>query len=402
MLYTYFIEKLTGMQGLIINNIESNEKEVHIHCELERKPHKCPNCGCVTDCVHDYRVQVIKDISSFGKFVYIHLRKRRYRCKCGKRFAEDNKFLAKYQRYTTRFIIYIIELLRNTTSFTQIARENNTSVTKVMRIFDMIFYSLNELPRTVAIDEFKGNTGKEKYNCIITDPENRVVLDILPTRKMYDLVKYFKEFPKENRMKVELFVSDMWKTYFKVSETWLKNATQVVDKYHWIRQIIWAFERVRKEEQKKFPKSERKYFKHSRKLLLKRFDKLNDEQKQQVNIMLYKSANLNIAHWFKEDFLKILDCNDREEAKKRMSEWIDSALDSGIAHLEKCAKTMLNWLNGILNSFLTPVTNGFTEGCNNKIKVLKRNAYGYQNFNRFRNRILHMFSLQKQKQCLIG
>ena len=400
MLYTYFIEKLTGLQGLIINNIESNEKEVHIHCELERKPHKCPNCGCVTDCVHDYRVQVIKDIPGFGKFVYIHLRKRRYRCKCGKRFAEDNNFLAKYQRYTTRFIIYIIELLRNTTSFTQIARENNTSVTKVMRIFDMIFYSLNELPRTVAIDEFKGNTGGERYNCIITDPENRVVLDILPTRKMYDLIKYFKEFPKENRMEVELFVSDMWKTYFKVSETWLKNATQVVDKYHWIRQIIWAFERVRKEEQKKFPKSERKYFKHSRKLLLKRFDELNDEQKQQVNIMLYKSANLNIAHWFKEDFLKILDCNNREEAKKRMSEWIDSALDSGIEHLEKCAKTMLNWLNGILNSFLTPITNGFTEGCNNKIKVLKRNAYGYQNFNRFRNRILHMFSLQKQKQVI--
>ena len=66
-----------------------------------------------------------------------------------------------------------------------------------------------------------------------------------------------------------------------------------------------------------------------------------------------------------------------------MSEWIDSALDSGIEHLEKCAKTMLNWLNGILNSFLTPITNGFTEVCNNKIKVLKRNAYGYQNFNRF-------------------
>ena len=392
MLYTYSIEKLTGLQGIIINNIESNEKEVHIYYELERKPHKCPNCGCVTDCVHDYRVQVIKDIPCFGKFVYIHLRKRRYRCKCGKGLLKIIIFLLN-TKDIQQDLSYIIELLRNTTSFTQIARENNTSVTKVMCIFDMIFYSLNELP--VAIDEFKGNTGGEKYNCIITDPENRVVLDILPTRKMYDLIKYFKEFPKENRMEVELFVSDMWKIYFKVSETWLKNATQVVDKYHWIRQIIWAFERVRKEEQKKFPKSERKYFKHSRKLLLKRFDKLNDEQKQQVNIMLYKSANLNIAHWFKEDFLKMLDCNDREEAKKRMSEWIDSALDSGIAHLEKCAKTMLNWLNGTLNSFLTPITNGFTECCNNKIKVLKRNAYGYQNFNRFRNRILHMFSLQK-------
>ena len=44
------------------------------------------------------------------------------------------------------------------------------------------------------------------------------------------------------------------------------------------------------------------------------------------------------------------------------------------------------------NSFDTPYTNGFTEGCNNKIKVLKRNAFGYQNFTRFRKRILFMFT----------
>lgn len=55
---------------------------------------------------------------------------------------------------------------------------------------------------------------------------------------------------------------------------------------------------------------------------------------------------------------------------------------------------MTNWIIGILNSFSTLVTNGFTEGCNNKIKVLKRIAYRYQNFHRFRNRILHIFSFQ--------
>ena len=55
---------------------------------------------------------------------------------------------------------------------------------------------------------------------------------------------------------------------------------------------------------------------------------------------------------------------------------------------------MINRMTGILNSFSTSVTNGFTEGCNNKIKVLKRIAYGYQNFDRFRNRILHIFSYQ--------
>ena len=61
---------------------------------------------------------------------------------------------------------------------------------------------------------------------------------------------------------------------------------------------------------------------------------------------------------------------------------------------------MLNCLQGILNSFSSAITNSFTEGCNNKIKVLKRNAYGYRNFKRFCNRILHMFSHQMQKQAI--
>ena len=165
-----------------------------------------------------------------------------------------------------------------------------------------------------------------------------------------------------------------------------------MDKYHWIRQVIWAFENVRKEEQKKFSKTHRKYFKNSKKLLLKRFNKLENEQQQQVLVMLEASVNLSRSHWYKEKFLEILDCNDRETAKEKMQEWITNASNCGIPQFEKCADTMQNWLAGILNSFSSPYTNGFTEGCNNKIKVLKRNAYGYKNFRRFRNRILHIFS----------
>ena len=142
-----------------------------------------------------------------------------------------------------------------------------------------------------------------------------------------------------------------------------------------------------------------KYFKNSRKLLIKRFDYLFDEQKQQVNIMLYASPTLSSAHFYKEEFLKILDCKDRDSAKTTMSEWINSTLDCGIPQIQKCANTMINWISGILNSFSLPITNGFTEGCNNKIKVFKRNAYGYRNFSRFRNRILHIFSHQTQKQA---
>ena len=395
MLYKYFTEKIIGLQDLEIENVEKTHDSIHIYCHLNRKPHKCPCCGAHTSTIHDYRTQVIKDISIFGKLCFIHLKKRRYRCSCGKRFAEKNSFLPRYHRMTNRLSAYVIDKLRSEFSFSSVAREVNLSTSTVIRIFDLVSYPQGKLPVALSIDEFKGNTNEEKYQCILTDPVNKVVLDILPKRFENYLSKYFNSFSKEERNHVKYFVSDMWKPYANIASVWFKNATQIIDKYHWIRQVFWAFENVRKQEQKKFSKEYRKYFKNSRKLLLKRFNELNDEQKQQVNIMLYSSPTISTAHFYKEDFLKILDCKDRDSAKTAISDWINSALDCGIPQFEKCAKTMINWLSGILNSFSSNLTNGFTEGCNNKIKVLKRNAYGYRNFKRFRNRILHIFSSQK-------
>ena len=294
---------------------------------------------------------------------------------------------------TNRLSAFVIDKLRDERSFTSVAKEVNLSVTTVIRIFDTVSYPKAELTEAISIDEFKGNTWGEKYQCILTDPVNKRVLDILPERYKPYLTSYFKQYPKETRNRVTYFVSDMWRTYSDISDVWFKNATQVIDKYHWIRQAIWAFENVRKEEQKKLSPKLKKYFKRSKSLLIKRYDSLEEEQKQQVNVMLYYSVNISKAYFYKEEFLKILSTKDTESAKKSMSEWIQSAENCGIPQFEKCADTMRNWYTGIINSFSTSITNGFTEGCNNKIKVLKRNAYGYNNFKRFRNRILHIFSL---------
>ena len=77
-------------------------------------------------------------------------------------------------------------------------------------------------------------------------------------------------------MLYKYFVSDMWKPFANIGSVLFsvlsENAEQIVDKYHWICQLFWAFEGVRKEEQKKFSKSYYRYFKNSRKLLLKKFD----------------------------------------------------------------------------------------------------------------------------------
>ena len=394
MLYNYSISNLTGLQDLKIKNIDNLGNFLLINAEIERKPHTCPCCKTITDKVHDYRVQIIKDIPAFGKFIFISLRKRRYVCPhCGKRFYENVEFLPKYHRMTNRLSAFVLHLLEDVRSFSSVAREVNLSVSTVIRIFDIVGYSHPQSPPEVlAIDEFKGNTGDEKYQCISTDPKTGIVLDILPNRTTECLIKYFKQWDLDKRKAVRYFVSDMWQPYTDLATALFKNSILIIDKYHFIRQMIWAFEAVRKSEQKKYGKKNRLCFKNSKRILTKRAKKLKDYQKDRVNAILYISDNLRTAYELKEMFYEIVDTEDRKQARDLMLEWIYAAQSSGLSEYVKCSNTMINWQYGILNSFDYSYTNGFTEGCNNKIKVLKRNAYGYRNFRRFRNRILHIFN----------
>jgi transposase len=394
MLYTNYTEKLLGIQGIEIKNITKNEGSTEISIEQKRKMCVCPVCGLHTDKIHDYRKQRVKDLPSFGNNVILILRKRRYVCSCGKRFFEPNDFLPKYQRRTQRTILEIINRLRDVRSYSTVATEFNISSSTVIRLFKNIQYPRPEkLPEVIGIDEFKGNSGGEKFHAILTDISEKKVVDILKTRHQHNLCDYFKQF---ERSEVKYFVSDMYKPYAEIAKTYFPKAIYVIDKYHWIRQLTWAFDAVRKEIQKQFSKQYRRYFKNSKGLLLNSGDELTDEQRRQVYIMLDISPTLSTAYFLKENVYKILKMTEPEKQKKALSYWIEEALDSDIPSFVKCAKTYLTWFTPITNSFFCPYTNGFTEGCNNKIKVLKRNAFGLHDFKRFRNRILFMFSANKK------
>ncbi len=399
MLYSYITKNLIGLQDILLKKVEQDETFIYIHVQMPRKAHTCPCCGKSTDKVHDYRKQYIKDIPAFGKLTYIVLNKRRYVCpSCKKRFYETVDFVPRKHQSTKRLNIYVIDKLSNEHSFTSVARETNLSVSTVIRRFDMVgFIQPKTLPEVLAIDEFKGNTGKEKYQCILTNPQTGEVLDILPERYSSYLSKYMRKYTREERKQVKYFISDMWNPYTNMATTYLPEAMQIIDKYLFIRQIIWAFEKVRKSEQKRYGKENRLLFKNSKRILTQRASKLNDDQKQRVNAILYISDALREAYILKELFYEVCDCSDRASAKTMMENWIYSAQRSNLSVYYDCANTLLNWQKGILNSFEVPYTNGFTEGCNNKIKVLKRNAYGYRNFERFRKRILHMFRYKSEK-----
>lgn len=394
MLNSNYNEKLLGLQGVSIKKCEKKDSFWEIELIQERKICVCPHCGRQTDRIHDYRMQRIKDLSSFGNRMILLLHKRRYACSCGKRFAEPNSFLSRYQRMTKRAIFSVLERLASHHSYTETASEADISPSTVIRFFRNIVYPKpSDLPEVIGIDEFKGNSGGERFHAILTDLEKRRVIDILKTRKEVDLCQYFKGY---DRSHVKYFVSDMYKPYAEIAETYFPNATYVIDRYHWIRQVLWAFEAVRKDVQKRFNKQHRIYFKHSKGILIKHEKDLTEEQRQRVYVMLDVAPNLSTAYFLKEQVYRILEEPEPEKQKKLLSEWIEEAEESQIPSFEKCAKTYRTWFKPIANSFFCPYTNGFTEGCNNKIKVLKRNAYGVHDFGRFRNRILHMFSRQKE------
>ncbi|TCT09385.1 transposase [Natranaerovirga pectinivora] len=384
------ISKLLKLKEVQVKNIDYGDHFIKFFLETKPKEHSCPCCGSKTSKIHDYRNQVIKDIPLQFQRTYFVLKKRRYVCSCGKRFYESYDFLPRYSRMTIRLVHFICKELTKTISITDIAHSANVSVSTILRILNVINYPTPSLPKVLCIDEFKGNAETGKYQCIIVDGKKNRVLDILPDRSQNHLIDYFKQVPRYDRHRVEFFVSDMWQPYVDIARNYFPNAKIIIDKYHFIRQVTWAIEKVRKRLQRSMPINLRKYYKRSRRLLLTRYYKLKDETKKTVDLMLQYNDDLRLAHRLKEWFYEICQSNKYSYQRTAFYDWIKNAEKSGIPEFEACANTYRHWAKEILNAFKYGYTNGPTEGFNNKIKVLKRISYGVRNFHRFRNRILHI------------
>lgn len=385
MLMTDYTAKLLNLEDVIITKVENISDQLHITIELPRRKHVCPCCGAETDRVHDYRMQTIKDVP-LARDTFLHLRKRRYRCACGKRFFENNTFLPRYYRVTSRLVAEIIFAFKKVVSAKEIGFRYNVSGATAMRYFNLFNKKLTKLPEVVSLDEFKGNSGGQKYNSIIVDPKDRKVLDILPNRYESDLVKYFSQFT--NKTEVKYFVCDMNPHFRQVAKICFPQATIIADKYHVIRQVYWAMEKVRKSEQGKLSARFRRYFKKSRNLLMKRPEKLTENEKDQLSLMFEIAPRLADAYRIKNDFLTVIRSPSSAVGKQRLIDWLFSVELMELTEFHNCTKAYRNWFQEILNAIDVPWTNGYIEGCNNKTKVLKRNCYGMRNFNNFRKRIL--------------
>jgi transposase len=244
----------------------------------------------------------------------------------------------------------------------------------------------DRLPKVLSIDEFRGNTEYGKFQCVLTDPVHKRIVDILPTRYHAQIYEYLRTFSSRNQ--VQYFVMDMNREYLDIARKLLPNAQIVIDRFHVVRYCTWALENVRKRVQTKLLPEQRKYFKRSRKLLLAHMRNLSAENKAVVERMLLIQCDLREAYLLKEKFYDFMDSSDSLQAKERLRAFRVHAFVADLPEFAACLTMLKNWEPFILNAFDCPYSNGFTEGVNNKIKVLKRIAFGYRSFKNFRTRIL--------------
>lgn len=384
------ITKVVNIKGLNITNFMETEEKIIFYGKLFNHRKDCPNCKSTKIEVHDYRVQEIRDVPIRDKKTVISFERKRFKCRCcGKIFETRAKFVSKKCQITDRLRFRILKSCRQMVPLKTIAENNFVSTNTVLRTLKSIEIKRLKLGKVLNIDEFKGDCNGVKYQSILSNSKTKEIVDILPSRFYEDLKAYFDKIDKRELSNVKVFVSDMSTTFKSVHKRYFSKSIHVIDRYHFIRQVIWALENVRKNEQKSMPRSMRIYFKRSKSLLSKPQVKLTDEEKEKVITMIDKNERIREAYFLKESFYSyVLMSENSRKAKERLKAWLNYANACKLKEFNACIRAYANWFDEICNSFDYEHSNGYIEGCNNKTKVLKRISYGCPNFMTLRNRRL--------------
>ena len=282
----------------------------------------------------------------------------------------------------------IFRLLHEGLNYTTIARACHVSVTTVIRYCSLISISRpKELPTVLGIDEFRGHAAGQKYRVILTDPDSHHIIDVLPKKDTNALCRYFAAYSRKERQKVRFIVMDMSPQFRLVMETLFPHAHIVCDRYHVCRLVDWAVERVRKCEQKKLVRYS-SMLKSNKRILMKHPRRLTDAELIKLEEILRISDDLRKAYKLKQEFIHIFERQGKERITHHLEWWLKSVKTAQLTEFRNFSTSFVSWKGQITNAFLLPFSNGYTEGCNNKIKVLKRISYGLRHFGRFRTRIL--------------
>jgi transposase len=254
--------------------------------------------------------------------------------------------------------------------------------------------------RYIAIDEISVKKG-HKYLTLVMDSQSGAVVFVGDGKGAEALAPFWKELHR-TRVKILAVATDMSAAYIGAVLENLPGVPLVFDHFHVVKLMNDALTEVRRGLYHELRDAlGRKVLKGSRWILLKNPENLCQERDEAKHLQeaLRFNEPLATAYYMKEDLRQIWRQTSKREAEAALSVWIARALSSGIGPLMRIGKTLAACKFGILNWYDHPISSGPIEGTNNKIKVMKRMAYGYRDMPFFKLRIL---AIHEAKYALTG
>jgi len=400
-MHKYSTRKLLNIPGFTVEKIVSEtESEIRFQVRAyKRKKAICSNCGQVHEKgYHGSKEGVVEDRSLGERRVYFHLIKRQYRCpEDGRIYVEEIGWVKKYCRVTVRYAEQVYRLTAITTNqeagwFLHVDDEIIYRIDKEM-LEEKAKETLNPTPAAVnlSVDE----VSYRKYHRYLTnviDTDRRLLIWNDKGRKSEVLDQYYEGIGKENCRKIQSVALDGARTYISSTNQYAVNAMIVYDKFHVIQKLNRAVDTVRKFELRKARLDQNQELidligVRQRFILLKNKSNLSEKQQEYLNRLCHINEPIYKAMLLKESFQSIYSYEDIDSAKGHLHNWIQQAQSSRLIAFIELAQSFKDKMQYLLNWFHKKISSAISEGFNNKIKRLKRMAYGYKDIEYFKLKI---------------
>ena len=394
------IKKLLNIPEYTVTDLSLSPGRIDIYLRPYRRSRPtCSHCKKVhTEGYHSSQWTEAEDLPISGKRVYLHIQKRRTRCPHdGRIHTEEIPWLKKWARVTRRFAEQISRLTAITTNqeaswFLGLDDEAVYRIDKEI-LEEAAQQKLSPPPAAthISVDE----VSYRKYHRYLTnviDIDRKLLIWNAKGRKAEVLDRYFQGIGEDNCARIESVALDGARHYISSSAHYAVNALIVYDKFHIMQKLNGAVDAVRKQELRKARVEKNTELVDlmsckQRFILLKNRGNLTCRQSGYLNLLCELNEPIYKAMLLKESFLTVYSCENQNEAQTVLHRWIDEAAQSALEPFIALAKSFADKTRYILNWFIKKISSAISEGFNNKIKRLKRMAYGYKDIDYFRLKI---------------
>jgi transposase len=308
--------------------------------------------------------------------------------------SERLDWLADNPLYTKRFATYVGKRCRDAT-IQSLAKELNLDWHTVKELDKEYMRGVlakagTPGPEVIGIDEISIKKG-HSYRIVVSDlVRGRPIWFGGKDRSEVSMQEFYDWLGPKKSKRIRLAVMDMWKPFRNVIEDRAPQAAVLYDKFHVIRHLNDALDRIRKSEYGRLSGRDRRFIKGQKYTLLTRKDNLSLEGRKALKTLLAANKRLNTAYVLKESFAQLWDYEREGWARRFFDNWCDSLKWQRLKPFEKFAKMIESHWDGIA-AYTNPenkVSLGFVEGLNNKIRVIQRRAYGLRDEEYLRLKIL--------------